>query len=398
MIPVSDALQFIDREIELLPSEAVHLADARGRVLYEDVIADHDLPPFDRSQMDGYALRAADTMNSPVELKIVGESAAGRGWNGVVGHGEAVRIMTGARLPDGSDSVQKIELCDESDDGTEVTVREAVDPGRYIVARATEVKKGSIVLTLGTEVTPNVLAVAAAFGRMEINVARRPRVAIVATGTEIVPVSDTPGPDQIRNSNSVMLFANATADGALCQMLPNTGDDLEDIAAAISAAIKECDILITTGGVSVGKYDLTETALKQLGGRIFFDRLRLKPGKPAVFAKVGNAAVFSLPGNPVSAAVTYYLFVRRAIRRMQGAAHVGLKSITATAGSDIKGTKERDVYLPVTISSEGTSAVADPMKWHGSSDLVGFSSAEGLAFIEAGSRAEKGSLVKVFLF
>ena len=203
MIPISKALRIVGREVRALPAERVPIEDAVGRVLAEDIFADTDMPPFDRSQMDGYAVRAADTKDAPAVLKLVGESAAGRGWKGRLKAGEAIRIMTGAPLPSGADAVQKIELTQEAD-GT-VIINEPTEKGRFIVPKGKEVKKGTVVLRGGERLTASNIAIPAAFGYAKLKVSKRPRVAILATGTEIVPIAKRPKPDQIRNSNSLML-------------------------------------------------------------------------------------------------------------------------------------------------------------------------------------------------
>jgi molybdopterin molybdotransferase len=231
MIPVAKALTVIQRETSPLRSERTPIADAVGRILAEDIIADSDLPPFHRSQMDGYAVKAADTEAAPVTLKIVGESAAGRGWQGKFKKGEAVRIMTGAPLPEGADAVQKIELAREKDG--EVTLQAPTEKGRYIVRRGTEAKQGDVMMRSGEALTPNSIAVPAAFGYARLKVAKRPRVAILSTGSEIVDISRKPKPDQIRNSNSIMLAELCSMAGAVAEILPTAGDDLATLKSRI---------------------------------------------------------------------------------------------------------------------------------------------------------------------
>lgn len=394
MIEVSKALKIIKRETRPLGAERVALEDAVGRVLAEEIVTDSDMPPFDRSQMDGYAVRAADTMAAPVTLKIVGESAAGRGWHKVLKSGEAVRIMTGAPIPAGADAVQKIELTSESNGLVRIT--EPTSVGRYIVYKAQEVKKGKKVLCSGEIVSANNISIPAAFGYSRVMVARRPRVAIISTGSEIVDVGRKPKRDQIRNSNSIMLKTLCEQAGAVARVFPIIGDDLGELKSQIKIAAKESNILITTGGVSVGKYDLTKLALRELGADVFFERVRLKPGKPTVFAKLKNTLVFGLPGNPVSAAVTYYLFVRRAILIMQSAAQSDLNQGTAIVSSSVKAPKERDAYLPAILVSELDGTLkADPVEWHGSSDFIGFAESDALISIPRGSAFDAGSPVPV---
>ena len=393
MIPISEAFDIITRETPRLSAENVDVAEVVGRVLAEDIIADMDMPPFDRSQMDGYAVIAAETENAPVKLKIVGESAAGRGWHNEMNAGEAVRIMTGAPVPTGADAVQKVELTNEADES--VTIEKSVSVGQSIVNQGAEIGKGEMIFPAGTIITENMIASLAAFGYSTVTVARRPRVTILPTGTEIVEVSEKPGADQIRNSNAVMLQTFADKYG-VASTLPIACDDINDLKNKIKSGIENSDIIVITGGVSVGKYDLTKAALRDLGAEIFFERLRLKPGKPAVFARLGNALIFGLPGNPVSTAVTFYLFVRKAMLLMQGAARCDLKPGYAVLTKSGKGAKDRDSYLPATLKAgNGGRLFAEPLKWGGSSDFVGFARAEALIIVPAGKTFDEGDVVEI---
>ena len=393
MIPISEALNIITRETPRLSTENVEIVDVIGRVLADDVIADMDMPPFDRSQMDGYAVRAINLENAPVELKIVGESAAGRGWHQEMKAGEAVRIMTGAPVPAGADAVQKVELTSEKD-GV-VTIEKSVNVGQSIVTKGVEIGKGETIFSAGTVITKNMIASLAAFGYASVSVARRPRVTVLPTGTEIVEVGEKPRTDQIRNSNAVMLKAFADKYGVASTM-PIARDDIDDLKNKIKAAVSKSDILVITGGVSVGKYDLTKAALRDLGAEIFFERLRLKPGKPTVFARLGNALVFGLPGNPVSTAVTFYLFVQKAMLLMQGAVQNDLRPGYAVLTKSGKGAKDRDSYLPATLKTgNGGRLFAEPLKWGGSSDFVGFARAEALIIVPAGKTFDEGDVVEI---
>jgi len=394
MIPIAEAIKIIKREMPSLGTENVALDDAVSRVLAENIVADADLPPFDRSQMDGFAVRAADTANGPVELRIVGESAAGKGWHQELKSGEAVRIMTGAPVPRGADAVQRLELARE--DGEYVSIFEPTTIGRFIVSRGSEGRKGDKAFSTGEVVDVNMIACLAAFGYEKVKVAKKPRVAILGTGSEIVEIDQTPGTDQIRNSNSVMLKALAEKCGADAKILPLVGDDLETLKSRIDDAVKTADLLVITGGVSVGKYDLTKAALLGLGAKIFFEKLRLKPGKPMVFAKLKDTLVFGLPGNPVSAAVTFYLFVRTAILQMQGACKTGLTEGFAVLSSDVKGAKERDTYLPAKLETNHSGhLIAKSLRWQGSSDFIGFARADALIVVPKGRSFDRGEAARI---
>ncbi len=394
MISVSSALTMISRKVSALGNERVDLADAAGRVLAENIVADSDLPPFDRSQMDGFAVTASDTKKTPVTLKIVGESAAGSGWHKTMIRGQAVRIMTGAPVPLGADTVARIEITSGTE--TEVTILETVKKSTAIVRQGSEIKKGRIVIKRGSLITVNNIATLAAFGFAKVMVGKRPTVAILGTGSEIVDMGKKPGRDQIRNSNSVMLKVMAEHCSAVADTYPIASDDLFDLKSQISNAANGKDILIITGGVSVGKYDLTKAALTELGAKIFFEKVRLKPGKPAVFAQLGKTLVFGLPGNPVSAAVTFQLFVRRAIMQLQGATETDLRKGLAILGVDAKAARGRDTYLPSRLETdENGRLIAVTLRSQGSSDFVGFAQADSLVFLASGQTAQAGETVDI---
>src|SRR5712691_7664985 len=397
MIPVSEAIRVVLQHTPRLESEAAALGDAMGRVLAEDIVADSDLPPFDRAQMDGYAVRSEDVASTPARLRIAGESAAGAGWHQEMKAGEAVRIMTGAPVPKGADAVQQVELTREIDGGSQVEILEPVEAGRSIVKQAAEIKAGEIVLRAGEDINAAMIATLASFGYAEVKVGRKPRVAVMATGSELVDVDQKPGLDQIRDSNNYTIAAYATLAGAMVECLPLAGDDTEELKRQIAHAAETSEVLITSGGVSMGVYDFTKAALKELGAEIFFERVALRPGKPTVFARLGNTLVFGLPGNPVSVAVTFNLFARVALRAMQGAKQSELIEETAMLARDLKGSADRESYLPAILrTDEQGTLLAEPLKWGGSSDFVAFARATALMSIAAGIKAiDAGSLVKI---
>ncbi len=415
MIPISKAIKIIRSETQPLSIESIDLAQAVGRILAEDIIAETDLPPFDRSQMDGFAVIAKDTADVPADLNIAGESAAGKGWHGRLKDGEAIRIMTGAPVPKGADAIQKVELtCEMTVPGVHsetVKIIESVKKGQFIVPKGFEVRKGEIVIMKGEVITPNMIASLAAFSYSKINVSKQPRITILPTGSEIVGIAETPGTDQIRDSNSMMLKALCEHIGCTVELLPIADDDLRSLKSAILNSLGKNsstpknkpdnlntgpEILIITGGVSVGKYDFTKTALLELGAEIFFDRVQLKPGKPTVFAKLGNTLIFGLPGNPVSAAVTFYLFVRTAAMQMQNAANTLLLKGFAILGAAVKAPKERDSYIPAELKTDKEAKLtAKPLKWHGSSDFIGFAKANALILAPKTRSFDRGDIVEI---
>jgi molybdenum cofactor synthesis domain-containing protein len=397
MIPVKEAINIVLQHSPRLGFEAAALGEVMGRILAEDIVADSDLPPFDRAQMDGYAVRAADVTNAPARLRIAGESAAGAGWHHEMKAGEAVRIMTGAPVPAGADAVQQVELTREVDSGAVVEILEPVEAGRSIVKQAAEIKAGATVLRAGEDINAAMFATLASFGYAQVKVGRRPRVAVMATGSELVDVDRKPGKDQIRDSNNYTIAAYASLAGAIVERWPLAGDDTEELKRQVKQAVETSDVLITSGGVSMGVYDFMKPALKELGAEIFFERVALRPGKPTVFARLGNTLVFSLPGNPVSVAVTFSLFVRAALRKMQGAKQPGLIEETAVLARAVKGSGERESYLPAILrTDERGILLAEPLKWGGSSDFVAFARATALVNVAAGvGFLESGSIVKI---
>jgi molybdenum cofactor synthesis domain-containing protein len=400
MLPVPEAIRIVEAQTPRLDAESVALREARGRVLAEDVVADTDLPPFDRALMDGYAVRAEDTKDAPATLRIVGEAAAGRGWRGELRAGEAVRIMTGAPLPAGADGVEQVELTRETEGGARVEIDRATAPGQFVARRATEVKKGETVLSAGERISPAMMAALASFGYARVKVGARPRVAVLATGTELVRVEDEPGADQLRDSNTYSLLGYAEAAGATVEPMPFAADDEGLLRRVINEAAERSDALVLSGGVSMGVYDFTKSALSALGAEIFFDRVSLRPGKPTVFARLANARrtlVFGLPGNPVSVSVTFNLFARTAILAMQGANRTPLPEHHAVLARGARGSRERASYLPATLRSDERGRVlAEPLKWGGSSDFVAFTRAGALIVIPEGvARVAAGEIVTV---
>ena len=400
MLRIEEALNLILDRTPLLAAEEVALAEAVGRVLRQEAVADLDLPPFDRARMDGYALRAGDTAGAnpgrPARLRGVGEVAAGHSFEGTVGAGEAVRIMTGAPLPAGADAVEKIEVVRVLD-GT-VEVGEPVTPGQFVTPQGSEARAGEVMVAAGERVTPAVAAVLASFGYARVRASRRPRVALLSTGSELVEVSDKPGPSQIRNSNAYSLGGYAASAGAEVIAAAVVRDDLEATRRAIASAAAEADVVMLSGGVSMGDYDLVKPALRELGAEIYVERVAMHPGKPTVFARLGETVIFGLPGNPVSVAVAFHLFARPALLKMQGAGDLHLPRLRAYLTRPVKGAPPRRSHQPARLWIRDGRAEAEPLKWAGSSDLVAFMRAEGLIVVpEDRPRLDEGELAEVIM-
>jgi molybdopterin molybdotransferase len=397
LIPLEQALAIVLAGAKLLPLEDVALEDALGRVLAEGVAADADLPPFDRSAMDGYALRAEDVQAPPTWLHVAGQIRAGLPPGPPLLPGTAIQIMTGAPVPAGANAVQQVEKTRVAEGGLEVEIQEAVAPGQNIARRASEVRAGEAVIESGRVIDPSTLAVLAAVGQARVRVGRRPRVAVVVTGDELVDVSDAPDPGQIRNSNGPAVVAQARLAGAEPRSLGVMQDDSSRIAAAIVEGLKD-DVLVLSGGVSAGAFDLVESALVAQGVTLLFTKVAIKPGAPLVFGKRSDTLVFGLPGNPVSAQVTFDLFVRPALLRMQGATTIARPTLLAELGEAVKNRSGRQAHLPAHLRFEGGRFVARPLRSMGSADLVAHARANALVVLDAErTQAEAGEFVPVLL-
>jgi len=399
MLRIEDALDIILEHTPTLDAEEVRLAQSLGRVLRRDCVSDLDLPPFDRARMDGYALRAMDTeeavLERPVRLRAIGEAAAGHAFEGEVKAGEAVRIMTGAPVPLGADAVEKIEVIRVLDEGV-IEFESSVKAGQFITPRGVEARAGDVVVKSGERVTAAVSAALASFGCARLMVSRKPRVTLLSTGTELVAVEERPGPSQIRNSNTYSLAGYAETAGAEVVSAGIVRDDFDATREAIAEALSSSDVVMLSGGVSMGDYDLVKPALCDLGAAILVEKVAMHPGKPTVFAKLGEKIVLGLPGNPVSVAVSFHLFARPALLNMQGAGVVNLPRMKAYASRTVKGAPPRRSHQPARLVIRDGRAEAEPLKWSGSSDLVAFMRADCLIVVpEDRQSLNEGELVEV---
>ena len=352
MISVDDALAQICGSLTPLGAEQVSLGDAHGRVLAEDLAARRTQPPFAVSAMDGYAVRAADIENLPRKLRLVGYVPAGGRHEGTVGPGEAVRIFTGARLPDGADAVVIQEDTDAGDG--EILVNDTVGPfhpGRHVRQAGIDFVEGQIGLTAGRRLTARDVGLAAAMNRPWLLVHRRPRVAILPTGDEVALPGDPIGPNQIVSSNGSALGALVTACGGVPIQLGIARDD-SDTLKTMAQGAAGADLLVTIGGASVGEHDLVKKALGEIGLSVDFWKIAMRPGKPLMFGRLGATAVLGLPGNPVSALVCGMLFLRPAIERLQGLPGAGPVLEPALAGTDLKANDGRQDYLRARLSRD----------------------------------------------
>lgn len=380
LIPVAEALARVLASIPApVEAETIPLARAAGRTLAADVAASRTQPPFPASAMDGYAVRFADASVVGASLRLIGTSAAGHGFSGRIGPGEAVRIFTGAPVPEGADGILIQE--DAQAEGDIVRVMEAVERDRFIRRAGLDFTAGETLLVAGMTLDARRLALAAAAGQPELSVRRRPRVAILATGDELVEPGAVPAWDQIVASNSLALAALSAEAGAEIIDLGIAADDhgaLED--AFRRAREARADLLVTLGGASVGDHDLVQAALAREGLELGFWRVALRPGKPLMHGRLGDMLVIGLPGNPVSSIVCGLLFVVPAIRALQGDPQAGAdRSEPATLARDLPANDGRADYMRATLALEpGCLPVADPEKRQDSSMLAVLGRAEAL--------------------
>ncbi len=377
LMPVSDALAAVLAGAEPLAEEKVCLEEAYHRVLARDVAARRTQPPEAMSAMDGYAVRAADAVTDS-RLIVVGEVAAGRPFVGRVGPGEAVRIFTGGVVPDGADAVVIQE--DTAADGKHVTIKEAAILGRHIRLAGVDFREGEVLLRKGIRLTERDLALAAGMNHPHLAVIRRPKVAILASGDELVMPGSTPGPGQIVYSNGYALHALARSEGAETIDLGIAADTLEATSAGIRRARESgADILITTGGASVGDHDLVQHALKGEGIAMTFWKIAIRPGKPMMHGRIGPMRVIGLPGNPVSSYVCAFLFMVPLIRALSGRSAIHHQRERAVLGSDLAANDQREDYLRarLEVRDDGTR-VALPVNHQDSSLLANLAAAQVL--------------------
>jgi molybdopterin molybdotransferase len=369
LLPVSEALKRIIASAKKLETETVALAESLSRTLAEDISARRTQPPFPASAMDGYAVRAQDVAQVPVSLKIIGTSAAGHGYNGHVNAGEAVRIFTGAPVPKGADTIIIQENTTARDGAVDVLQSDKL--GTYVRPAGLDFKQGDVLLKKGTRLGPCELAIAAAMNHGTLPVVRRPRIAILATGDELVQPGENPGADQIVASNTFAVGAYARNAGAEIIDLGIAGDSFADIERSIRAARDaKADVLVTLGGASVGDHDLVQSALTREGMELGFWKIAMRPGKPLMHGQLGDMQILGLPGNPVSAIVCGVLFLVPLVRALSGDPLAGHdRSEAAVLGGDLKENDTREDYLRAEIKDGTGLPVATPFSKQDSSML-----------------------------
>jgi len=387
-------------------SESVPLLEAAGRVLAEPVLADRDQPPFDRATRDGFAVKAGD-LSGGGSLRVIGQVRAGEAWAGAaIAPGEAIEIMTGAPVPAGADAVVMVEHVSAEGDTITLVAGRTAEAGQNIVARGSEARQGDAVVAAGSPVTAAEIALAAACGRASLRVVARPKVAILATGDELVEVGEVPGAMQIRNSNSYALAAMVEAAGGTPVRLEIARDEREELWERIAQG-RMWDLMLLSGGVSMGKYDLVEDVLAEFGAEFFFTGVTMQPGKPLVFGRLPERQFvsgfepecyfFGLPGNPVSTQVTFHCFVEPFLRVISGEDAAGPKFAQATLAEDVAGRAGLTRVLPARILFDLKQPTVRLVRWHGSGDLAANARANCYAVLPDGEEKRAGDVITVLL-
>ena len=388
-------VSLVSRHRTLPRREIVSLEHSLGRVLAEQITADRDSPPFDRATRDGFAVRAADVAQVPATLKLVGEVKPGESFSGSVGTCECIRIMTGASIPAGADAVVMIENSEKK--GELVRVKLSVRPGDNVVMQGSEARKGAGLLELGHHIGYGELSLLAQVGKIEVEVYRRPRVAILTTGDEVVEVATQPSPVQIRNSNICSLAAQVTLSGGEPVLLGNVPDDPDALREKITRGMEE-DLLVVSGGVSVGRYDLVKEVLRGLNAEFFFDAVAMQPGRPTVFARCGERFVLGLPGNPVSTIVAFEVFAAPAIRLLAGGRAEPLRFLKAKLSQPVRVVPGLTRFLPARLEGAADEVTVRAVPWQGGGDVVALTKSDCFLVVpETQAELTAGSWVNVLL-
>jgi len=375
--------------------ETAPLAEASGRVLALDAVSDVDVPPFEKSAMDGFAVRSADfsARKGPVALRRIGEARAGVPYGGTIGAGECAEIATGSEIPRGADAVVMIEK--SRAEGDRVALDDDPRPGQNVCHRGEDLRLGETVLERGRRLSPVELSVLAAVGCEPVPVFARPKLALFATGDELVRPTEKPGPGEIREGNTFYLAARAEAAGADVRRREAAADDEATLERAFRDAFESADVVMTTGGVSMGRYDLVGAVLARCGVEPVFHKVAIKPGKPLWFGMRGRVPVFALPGNPVSCLIGFEVFVRPALARMEGAAQLAppLRRGRWAGAATVANPREQHVPVLVHAGEDGADRL-EPIRWRSSADIVGLTRADALAAVAIGRVLAPGDVVE----
>ena len=398
MLDLEAALARVLAAVPAPTSESVSVSEAPGRALLDPIQAPIDLPIFDNSSMDGYAVRATDVASakpaSPVSLRLAGMVAAGEVFSGVVIAGTCVRLFTGSPMPPGADAVvmQEDALVDSNTSG-EVLILAPAGPGENVRSRGEDVRRGATLAEAGEVLTVGRIGLLAAAGLTRVRVGRQPRVGLLATGSELIEPGRSLAPGRIYESNRIVLAALIQRVGAVPKTFPLVADELAGTSQSLAEALNQCDAVVTSGGVSVGEMDFLKRAFKQIGGELEFWKVAIKPGRPFVFGRYRGKLLFGLPGNPVSAFVTFLLLVRPALLRWQGASDVSLPAQPGVLADPLANHGERRHFMRVKVDVTGKIHSAGIQVSHVLSSLA---AANGLVDVPAHTTLAKGSAVTVW--
>jgi len=399
MITVAEAIEQILQTINPLGLERVNILDSLGRVLGEDITAGRNIPPKDNSAMDGYALRFQDTIGAsphhPVVLEVIEDIPAGAIPQKSIAAGQSARIMTGAPLPVGADAILKME--DTEKEGQKIRIMAEAQSGQDIRRAGEDVREGELVIPRGTSVRPAGIGMLASLGRSFVSVYQRPLIAVLATGNELVDIDESPSPWKIINSNSYSLASQALDCGALVMQMGIAKDKREDLLARFQAAMR-ADVIISSGGVSVGDYDLVKDIMQEVGSRMQFWQVAMRPGKPLAFGRIGNVPMFGLPGNPVSSMISFEQFIRPAILKMMGHQEIFRKTVPAVLQEDIEKRKGFTHFIRALVKASAGGYTVSTTGEQGSGILKSMVRANGLIVLpENMEKVKAGTEVKVQL-
>ncbi|WP_432363434.1 molybdopterin molybdotransferase MoeA [Sporosarcina sp. UB5] len=399
-IPVAEAVQLVMEHATPIGTEMVSLEDAYGRVLAEPIIAKHDVPPFDRSPYDGFAIRSLDSANASgdnrISFSVIGEIGAGHVGEKPIGEKEAYRIMTGAQIPENADAVVMLEQTVETDDG--FTLRKQFESGENISYKGEDAKEGELLIEAGSLIHPGTVALLATFGYAEVKVAKRPVAGILSTGTELLDVADELVPGKIRNSNGPMIRAQLKRMGIDYKSYGMAADDLNACTAIVEKAIAETDLLITTGGVSVGDYDYLPAIYERLGAKVLFNKVAMRPGSVTTVAVLGDKYLFGLSGNPSACFTGFELFTRPVILKMMGGTAPYMPHMTATLGEDFTKPNPFTRFIRATWHMTVEGVVAVPAGFNKSNAVSSIARGNCLIVLPSGTRGfTEGDKVDILL-
>jgi len=398
MISLKEALEKVVDNTAMLESIEVGFMDALGYVLAEDVISDIDMPPFDKSAMDGYAVKTADVKQVPARLAVIEEIPAGKVPQKKVASGQCAAIMTGAPVPEGADTVVMIEYSRKDEREGYIIIEKGAGKGENICFQGEDIKKSQTVLRAGTRLMPQHIGILASVGKTRLRAIRKPTFAVITTGSEIVEADQIPAAGQIRNSNAYSLQAQIIQAGYHVRYLGISVDKPGNLRQAIGKALTD-DITLLSGGVSMGNYDLVPQVLKEMGAEIIFHNVAIKPGKPVLFAKLDRSLIFGVPGNPISTLIGYDKLILPAARKMAGEKILFRPTITAVLESDLKVKPGRLGLRHAEIVHRDGKFYAEPVPTHGSADLLSTAQSNGIIIIPADTtHISAGDLVEAELW